>query len=173
MPVFPVDFLIKKSAVPNKIASTNKNIKTLRITYNSSIKGLYTPSLLGRIKHMPKKILFVEDDEGFFNIYRSFDGVNFALVGTVAKNVTSFTDSRLFPNTTYYYYVLAGINNLPSTPILTAVPVAPSQNGDENIGSSVSCLRAPSFFFKICSRQGQVLKGVRDFGQREGPQLII
>jgi hypothetical protein len=40
-------------------------------------------------------------------ILRSTDGVNFTQVGTVARDVATFSDSGLMPTTTYYYAVVA------------------------------------------------------------------
>jgi titin len=46
-------------------------------------------------------------NETGFRIERSLDGMNFALLTTVAMDVTSFTDTGLSPITTYYYRVIA------------------------------------------------------------------
>jgi hypothetical protein len=40
-------------------------------------------------------------------IFRSIDGVNFSLVNTVARDVTSYTDTGLTPATLYHYRVVA------------------------------------------------------------------
>jgi hypothetical protein len=46
------------------------------------------------------------NDTGF-EIYRSQNGGSYALLATTAANITSFTDSNLQPNTTYFYTVRA------------------------------------------------------------------
>src|SRR5262249_40855227 len=48
-------------------------------------------------------------------ILRSTDGVNFAQVNTVARNVTTFTDTGLVPSTLYFYQVVA-TNQLGDSP---------------------------------------------------------
>ena len=47
------------------------------------------------------------NNENGFQIWRSTDGTTFASVTTVSSNVTSYTDTDLTPNTTYYYKVRA------------------------------------------------------------------
>ena len=46
-----------------------------------------------------------------FAVYRSTDGVNFTLLGTVGGTVTSYTDGGVAAGTTYYYYVLTLLNS--------------------------------------------------------------
>ncbi len=55
-------------------------------------------------------IIWVDNsnDENGFYIYRSFNGNSgFNLVGTVTANITHYTDTQLFPGTTYYYQIKA------------------------------------------------------------------
>ncbi len=51
------------------------------------------------------------NDEDGFSIERSIDNVNFAEIGTVAPNVTSYSDTTVEGNTTYYYRVRAWNEN--------------------------------------------------------------
>jgi len=44
-------------------------------------------------------------NETGFKLQRSTDGVNFSLIATVGANVTSYSNTRLTPSTTYYYRV--------------------------------------------------------------------
>lgn len=46
-------------------------------------------------------------NEDGFEIERGTDGVNFASIGDVVANVTTYTDNTVAPNTTYYYRVIA------------------------------------------------------------------
>ncbi len=46
--------------------------------------------------------------ESIFTVERSLDGVGFAWLATVAADTTSFTDSTVLPDTTYWYRVRAG-----------------------------------------------------------------
>lgn len=50
-------------------------------------------------------------DETGFAIYRSIDGTNFTLVGTVDASTTGYSDSGLSPGTKYYYYILTLLNS--------------------------------------------------------------
>jgi titin len=47
------------------------------------------------------------DNESRFDIFRSTDGVNFAAIGQVGPNVTSFANTGLSANVTYFYRVRA------------------------------------------------------------------
>ncbi len=56
-------------------------------------------------------------NETSFGIERSTNGVTFTSAGTVGANVTTFTDSGLSADTTYYYRVFAtnsGVNSAPT-----------------------------------------------------------
>lgn len=53
-------------------------------------------------------------DEQYYHIERSIDGLNFAQVGLVTANSTSWTNSSLTPDTTYYYRVKASKSGVPS-----------------------------------------------------------
>ncbi|MFH1228674.1 MAG: DUF2341 domain-containing protein [Planctomycetota bacterium] len=44
-------------------------------------------------------------DEVGFKIERSYDGVNFSQIGTVAANAVNYSDNTITPTTTYYYRV--------------------------------------------------------------------
>lgn len=46
-------------------------------------------------------------DETDFRVYGSSDGVNYSLIKTLAKNVTTFTETSLGSNVTRWYYVIA------------------------------------------------------------------
>jgi len=50
-------------------------------------------------------------DETGFAVYRSTDGVNFTLLGTVDASITSYSDGGLDAGTKYYYYVLTLLNS--------------------------------------------------------------
>jgi hypothetical protein len=50
-------------------------------------------------------------DETGFAVYRSTDGVNFTLLGTVSASITSYNDGGLAGGTTYYYYVVTLLNS--------------------------------------------------------------
>jgi len=54
------------------------------------------------------------DNERGFRIERSLDGFNFAQVGTTDPNDTAFSDTTVFPNTTFFYRVFA-FNNFGSS----------------------------------------------------------
>lgn len=67
-------------------------------------------------------------DEQGFRIDRSLDGTNFAELATVNPNVTTFSDTGLTPNTTYFYRVLAFNNfgnSAPSNIAADTTPIPP------------------------------------------------
>ena len=68
-------------------------------------------------------------NESGFHVYRSTDGVNFAVAATLGANVTSFGDSGLTAGTTYYYKVSAynaGGENFSPMATSATLPLAPS-----------------------------------------------
>jgi hypothetical protein len=73
-------------------------------------------------------------------IFRSIDGVNYTLVNTVARDVTSYTDTGLTPATLYHYQVRA-TNQVGDSPpsntldIRTRVAAPVLQVGDICVGS--------------------------------------
>ena len=57
---------------------------------------------------MPSTVSWTDaSNETGYRVYRSTDGVNFSKVADLAANATSFADSGLKDNTTYYYKVAA------------------------------------------------------------------
>ena len=77
------------------------------------------------------------DDEERFRIERSTDGTNYATVGTVNPNTTTFVNSGLAQWATYYYRVVA-INHFgESRSIATTVTVAPP-NAPSNLTSEMT-----------------------------------
>jgi fibronectin type 3 domain-containing protein len=72
-------------------------------------------------------------NETGFQIQRSNDGMDFALVATVNANVTTYTDGALTAGTTYYYQLRAynsrggsGLSNMASARTLLAVTPTPT-----------------------------------------------
>jgi titin len=70
--------------------------------------------------------------ESGYKVYRSADGWNYTLIGTVAANVTSFSDTGLSANTSYSYKIAAwngggeAASNAASGMTLVAAPTAPA-----------------------------------------------
>ncbi len=54
-------------------------------------------------------------NETGFNVQRSTDGINFALIATLGANVTTYSDTSLIASTTYYYRVRSVNGDGPST----------------------------------------------------------
>jgi hypothetical protein len=50
-------------------------------------------------------------DETGFAVYRSTDGVNFTLLGTLDASTTRYSDGGLAAGRTYFYYVLSLLNS--------------------------------------------------------------
>ncbi|MCP4144726.1 MAG: tandem-95 repeat protein, partial [bacterium] len=89
-------------------------------------------------------LLWVDNsiNEDGFRIYRSLEDDNYSLLAEVSANETSYTDSGLTQNTTYYYYVTAynsyGENDpqeaqsattLNPVPTITSIEDVPSDEG--------------------------------------------
>src|SRR4029077_14580534 len=69
------------------------------------------------------------DNETGFQVERSTDGANFAIIGTAAANTTSYRDSTAAKGQRYYYRVcaknnvgLSGYSNVVTTPTATPTP---------------------------------------------------
>jgi cellulose 1,4-beta-cellobiosidase len=72
-----------------------------------------------------------------YGVYRSLDNVNFSGVG--ASNGATYADTKLSPNTTYYYYVEAiGVNSIssPSNTANATTLIAPPTNLTATAGNT-------------------------------------
>jgi hypothetical protein len=62
------------------------------------------------------------DNEDYFVVERSTDGINYTDVNHPAANATTYTDNNLLPNTTYYYRIKA-VNASTSSAYSTSVSI--------------------------------------------------
>jgi fibronectin type 3 domain-containing protein len=82
------------------------------------------------------------NNEQNFDIFRSADGINYAQVGQVPTNTTTFTDTGLTPNTKYFYKVDA-VNSTGSSPFTSSVtattlPPPPPPWSEIDVGTTVA-----------------------------------
>lgn len=89
----------------------------------------------------------LSDDETGFQIGRSFDGVTFTPIDTVASDIDTFRDTTLMPTTAYYYRVIAlGVQgnsgNSPTAKAITgaAIPTTPGPLTGTAVSSAVIAL---------------------------------
>jgi hypothetical protein len=69
------------------------------------------------------------DNEDYFVLERSTDGINYTDINHPAANATTYTDNGLLPNTTYYYRIKAvnaSTSSAYSTPVSIKTPPLPS-----------------------------------------------
>ena len=85
------------------------------------------------------------DNEEWFKIERSLDGVNFNQIAQVSANITTYSDSGLDADTTYYYQVCAsnagddsGYSNTASATTYPQPPVDQTATGEQNVAGTVS-----------------------------------
>jgi alpha-tubulin suppressor-like RCC1 family protein len=94
---------------------TSKNKSTKTGSSNNNAFSITAPSNLTATTISPSQInLSWQDDsnnEDGFEIYRSIDGINYALISTVNTNISFYSDT-ITPSLTIYYYRVRAFNTI-------------------------------------------------------------
>jgi hypothetical protein len=73
-------------------------------------------------------------NEGGYNVFRSNDNINFALIATLPPNTISYTDYNLSNGTTYYWKVVAASEGVAGNAVTTSATTACGMSGVYSVG---------------------------------------